>query len=316
MLTDILLLLCLAVVNIALFRRLKLPAILAYLFTGLILGPFGLALIGEYHKIEIIAELGVVFLMFSLGLEFSLPKLMAMRRLVLGLGGAQVVITFTVFYLICINADISWQQGVAVAGALTMSSTAIIIKQLAEQQKVHTRRGQLAISVLLFQDVAVVPFLIVVPILALQSGDSGELWLALAASLGKGCLAVILILSIGKWLLPPIFHEVSCARSDELFVLTTLLVALLAGGLTHLLGLSMALGAFLAGMMLGESHYRYQLEADIRPFRDILMGLFFITIGMLIDLSVLAEYWFELMGLVVCLMLAKGLIVTLLATQY
>ncbi|MCE2594582.1 cation:proton antiporter [Motilimonas cestriensis] len=310
---EFVLLLLLAVINVAIFRRLALPAILAYLFTGLLIGPSGLSFFADFHGMDLIAELGIAFLMFSLGLEFSLPKLITMRGLVFGLGGAQVFLSSILFFIVALLAGTSWQQGVVIAGALSMSSTAIIIKQLVEQQKIHTRRGQLAVSVLLFQDLAVMPLLIVVPILAVPVMSSGDIALSLIIAMAKGLVAVLSILAIGKWCLPRLFQEIASDQSDELFVLMTLLVALLAGGLTHMLGLSMALGAFLAGMMLSESHYKHQLEADIRPFRDVLMGLFFVTIGMLIDLAVLAEFWLELIGIVAVLMLTKMLIVALLA---
>ncbi len=310
---EFVLLLLLAVINVAIFRRLALPAIIAYLFTGLIIGPSGLSFFADFHGMELIAELGIVFLMFSLGLEFSLTKLLSMRTLVFGLGGAQVFCSSLLFFIVVLLLGIAWQPAIIIAGALAMSSTAIIIKQLSEQQKIHTRRGQLAVSVLLFQDISVVPLLIVVPILALPDMEPLAIASALMIALAKGCLAVMVILAMGKWCLPRLFQEIASDHSDELFVLTTLLVALLTGGLTQMLGLSMALGAFLAGMMLSESHYKHQLEADIRPFRDVLMGLFFVTIGMLIDLTVIGENWLELVGLVLILMLVKMLIVAGLA---
>lgn len=313
MLLEFLLLLFLAVLNVAIFRRLYLPAILAYLFTGVIIGPVWLDLFSDFHGIELLAELGIVFLMFSLGLEFSLPKLLKMRHWVFGLGGAQVFICSVAFFYVALLCGLSWQQSLVVAGALSMSSTAIIIKQLTELRKLHTRRGKLAISVLLFQDLSVVPLLIVVPIIGQPEFVNVELGGQLMIALAKGLAAVCIILAVGKWVLPKVFHEVASARSDELFVMSTLLVALLASGLTLMLGLSMALGAFLAGMMLGESHYKHQLESDIRPFRDVLMGLFFVTIGMLFDLDVILQYWWQLLLLIAAVMVFKILLIAGLA---
>lgn len=306
---DIIVLLSLAVILVATFQRINLPPILAYLATGIIVGPYGFGLIVEQADIELFAEFGVVFLMFSLGLEFSLPRLLSMKHLVLGLGGGQVGCVTLLFFLIGLLFFPSWTQALIIASAMVMSSTAIVIKQLAESKLLNTRMSQLSISVLLFQDIAVVPFLIIMPLFAHQSSDLLYVVLEISSAIGKGLIAVFLMLSIGRWVLPVVFKEIALARSDELFVLSTLLVALIAGLMTHFLGLSMALGAFLAGMMLGEGPYRHQLEADIRPFRDVLMGLFFITIGMLLNLRALLDDWQPLIAILVVMMLGKTLIV-------
>ncbi|MEC8229150.1 MAG: cation:proton antiporter, partial [Pseudomonadota bacterium] len=199
-------------------------------------------------------------------------------------------------------------------GMLALSSTAIVIKQVTEMGILNNVRTQLAISILLFQDLAVVPFLIVIPLLS--GADSSSLAWALSLALVKGVVVVAVLMSVGKWLLPWVFREVARTRTDELFVLTTILVALLAGGLTYAFGLSMALGAFLAGMMLGESQYKYQLEADIRPFRDILMGLFFATVGMQLELRVLFEYWYWIILGVALLMVTKVVLVRISASLF
>lgn len=313
MFIDIILLLSLAVALVALFQRIHLPPILAYLAAGVIAGPYGFQLIVEQADIELFAELGVVFLMFSLGLEFSLPRLLSMRHLVLGLGGGQVMSVGLLFTLLGLFAALHWSQAFVVASAMLMSSTAIVIKQLAESKLLNTRMSKLSISVLLFQDIAVVPFLIMIPLLALQSGDVILIAEQMGWALVKGLLAVSLILSVGRWILPVLFKEIALTRSDELFVMSTLLIALIAGLITHWLGLSMALGAFLVGMMLGEGPYRHQLEADIRPFRDVLMGLFFITIGMLLNVPSLLADWPRLLGVLSVMMLSKIVLVFILA---
>ncbi|MFT7683806.1 MAG: CPA2 family monovalent cation:H+ antiporter-2 [Moritella dasanensis] len=313
MFIDIILLLSIAVALVALFQRFHLPPILAYLATGVIAGPYGFQLIVEQADIELFAELGVVFLMFSLGLEFSLPRLLSMRHLVLGLGGGQVMSVGLLFTALGIFASLYWSQAFVVASAMLMSSTAIVIKQLAESKLLNTRMSKLSISVLLFQDIAVVPFLIMIPLLAQQSGDVMLIAEQMGWALVKGLFAVFVILSVGRWILPTVFKEIALTRSDELFVMSTLLVALIAGLMTHWLGLSMALGAFLAGMMLGEGPYRHQLEADIRPFRDVLMGLFFITIGMLLNLPSLLTDWPRLIIVLVVMMLSKITLVFILA---
>ncbi|MDX1706194.1 monovalent cation:proton antiporter-2 (CPA2) family protein [Pseudidiomarina sp.] len=309
--TDVLLLLALAVVLVWGFRRLRLPAILAYLAAGLIAGPYITGWIADPNEYHFVAELGVVLLLFSLGLEFSLPKMIAMRKLVFGLGAGQVVICTILFALLAVLLLDDWSAAFVVGGTIALSSTAVVIKQLAESAQLATKKGQVTVSVLLFQDLAVVPMLIIIPLLAANNDVS--IWESLGLALLKGAGVVVLLMAIGKWVLPHIFKEIARLRTDELFVLATLLVALVAGGLTHLFGLSMALGAFLAGMMLGESKYKHQLEADIRPFRDILMGLFFITVGMQLNLDVFLRnmHWVILAMLVIAVV--KFLVIRSLA---
>jgi CPA2 family monovalent cation:H+ antiporter-2 len=309
--TDVLILLLFAVLLVAIFRRLGQPVILAYLFVGMLLGPHGAAIVTGQAMMQTIGELGIVFLMFSLGLEFSLPRLLAMRKLVLGVGSLQVLFTSLLFFLLAWWWGLSLPQSLVVSGTLALSSTAVVIKQLGELKQMHTRRAQLGVSVLLFQDLAVVPLLVMIPILARPEVQGSALLAEVAWASLKGLLALSVLLAVGKWLLPMVFHEVARARSDELFVLCTLLVALLAASLTQWMGLSMALGAFLAGMMLGESHYRHQLEVDIKPFRDVLMGLFFITIGMTMDWTLVAGAWWQLLLCVAGLILCKSLLVLL-----
>lgn len=261
-----------AVVLVWAFRKIKLPAILAYLVAGIVAGPDVLAWISDPDEYHFVAELGVVLLLFSLGLEFSLPKMIAMRGQVFGLGAGQVVLCTALFAVLAVFFVNDWTTAFIVGCTLALSSTAVVIKQLGESSQLTSKKGQLTVAVLLFQDIAVVPMLIIIPLLASNSDIS--MWESLGYALLKGTGVVIVLMAIGKWVLPHVFREIAKLRTDELFVLATLLVALVAGGMTHLFGLSMALGAFLAGMMLGESKYKHQLEADIRPFRDILMGLF------------------------------------------
>ncbi len=308
---QIVVLMALSVVSVAVFRKLHLPPILAYLFAGLLTGPELLALFPHPEDMHLLAEIGIVFLLFSLGLEFSLPKLMSMRSLVFGVGLGQMVVTTGVFSAIAHFLGFAWGPAVIIGGMLALSSTAIVIKQLTEAGALNHRRTEMAISILLFQDLAVVPFLIAIPLMSSEQNIS--LATALIQALIKGVLVVILLLSAGKWVLPWIFREVAKTRTDELFVLTTILVAILAGGLTYIFGLSMALGAFLAGMMLGESQYKYQLEADIRPFRDILMGLFFVTVGMQLNLHVLYQDGLWIFSGVAVLMVLKVLVLRLVA---
>jgi len=308
---NVIALMFIAVCSVAIFKRIHLPPILAYLFAGILAGPQLFALFAHPQEMHLLAETGIVFLLFSLGLEFSLPKLVAMRSLVFGVGVGQMLLTTAVFTSIPYLFGLPISASVIIGGALALSSTAIVIKQATEMGILNNRRTQLAVSILLFQDLAVVPFLIAIPLLA-QSGEV-SIAFALGEALLKGIFVIAFLMSVGKWVLPWVFREVAKTRTDELFVLTTILIALLAGGLTYYFGLSMALGAFLAGMMLGESQYKYQLEADIRPFRDILMGLFFVTVGMQLDINVLWSNFFTIVLGVVGLMIIKILMVRVAA---
>ncbi|GAC29670.1 cation:proton antiporter [Brumicola pallidula] len=304
---NIIALMALSVFLVWCFKRVGLPAILAYLLVGVMAGPEVLSLYSDPDQMHFLAEVGIVFLLFSLGLEFSLPKLIAMRNLVFGVGAGQMLLTTALFAGIALLLDQSISTSIIIGGMVALSSTAIVIKQIDDAGRLNTPRSQMAVSILLFQDLAVVPFLIAIPLLA--PGSEQSVGFALLMALLKGVVVVVLLLSVGRWLLPRIFNEVARTRTDELFVLTTILVALLAAWITYAFGLSMALGAFLAGMMLSESQYRHQLEADIRPFRDILMGLFFITVGMKLELNVLFfEFHWVMLGLIVMVVL-KTLVV-------
>ncbi|WP_448550094.1 monovalent cation:proton antiporter-2 (CPA2) family protein [Thalassotalea fusca] len=310
---EVLAILSSAVIIVWLFRKLNLPAILAYLVAGMFVGEHGLALAQEHVDYEHFAELGIVFLLFTLGLEFSLPKLLAMRHLVFAVGCLQVVLSMVVFSGIALLLGQTLQAAIVIGGILALSSTAIVIRQLSESGAMKRKSGQISVAILLFQDVAVVPLLIVIPMLAQDSETS--MATALLIALVKGVLVVGLLLSFGKWLLPRLFNLVAQVRTDELFVLTTLLVTLVASALTQSFGLSMALGAFLAGMMLGESQYKHQLEADIRPYRDILLGLFFVTVGMKMDVGVLLSSPFKMLLLLISFMAVKVLLIQMLAVR-
>ena len=310
---QILTILSSAVLIVWLFRRLKLPAILAYLVAGMLVGEHGLNLAQDQVDYDDFAELGIVFLLFTLGLEFSLPRLMAMRHLVLAVGSLQVGISLFIFMIASMLFGLSFESAFVVGSILALSSTAIVIRQLSETGAMKRKSGQLSVAILLFQDVAVVLILIIIPMLALDNNTS--MVSALVVAIFKGIVVVTLLLFIGKWLLPKVFNIIASVRTDELFVLTTLLVTLLASALTQWFGLSMALGAFLAGMMLGESEYKHQLEADIRPYRDILLGLFFITVGMKLEVGLLLSSPLNLLALMLSFMLVKIMVIKVLASR-
>ena len=305
--TQVLILLGVAVFVVGLFRRLHMPPILGYLAVGVVLGPGVFGVMSDSSAVTLLSEFGVVFLLFVIGLEFSLSQMVAMRRLVLGLGGLQVLITIPVVALIALGTGLEWQAAFVIGAALALSSTAVVVKMLTEGGELQTVHGRASIGALLFQDVAVIPLLIVIP--ALAGGDDQSLTMVLGFALVKAVIAFAMILATGRYLLRPLFRVVAAARSPELFTLTVLFVTVAAAWSTNTLGLSLALGAFLAGMMLSETEYRHQIEADIRPFQDILLGLFFISVGMLLDpMEVLTKGHWVLLT-VVGLMVGKALII-------
>ena len=310
MFANLLIILASSLVVIALFRRLKLPPVLGYLCVGLFIGPTALNWVNNSPDLPDLAELGVVFLLFSLGLEFSLPKMLKLRRVVFGLGSLQVICTAVVLGGLLLAFGMSASSAFLLGAGLALSSTAIVSKELTSLGEIFSPHGQNAIGVLLFQDVVAVLLLTLVPVFA---GSSDQAWYwALPITLGKTIILFVGLLITSRFVLPRLFHEVAASRSAELFVLLALVIVLVTAWLTHLLGLSPALGAFLAGMLLGESHYRHQIEADIRPFRDILLGLFFVSIGMLIDLQLFLHHGFLIVGLTLALMLIKGTVVAIL----
>lgn len=310
-LEEILIFLGITVVVVSAFRRFHLPPILAYLFIGVLFGPYGLGVISDSEDARFLAEFGVVFLLFTVGLEFSLSQLIAMKREVLGLGGAQVVVTALIAGIIALLAGMSAESAFVIGGVMAMSSTAIVTRQLAVNLEIGSRHGRLSVGMLLFQDAAVIPFLIMIP--AMTGNDTSSVSEQLAWTLIKGVIIVMLMLAAGRWLLRPLFREIASSRSAELFTLTALFITLLAAWTTHYSGLSLALGAFMAGMMLGETEFRHQLETDIRPFRDVLLGLFFITIGMLLDVKSLLDIGHWVVALAIALIVLKMLVIMLLS---
>jgi CPA2 family monovalent cation:H+ antiporter-2 len=282
----VLLLLAAAVMVVVLFRYLNWPPILGYLLVGAAVGPHAFDLLPAHSDTNHIAEFGVVFLMFSIGLEFSLPKLYSMKRIVFGLGAAQVLLTALFVTAGLILFGLSWRGAVAIGAVMAMSSTAVVSKLLVERMQLDSPHGREVMGVLLFQDLAVVPSLILIPALG---GSAEQMGSELAIALLKAIVVLSVILFFGQRLMRSWFHVVAKRKSTELFMLNILLVTLGLAWMTELAGLSLALGAFVAGMLISETEYRYQVEEDIKPFRDVLMGLFFVTIGMLLNLDVVAH---------------------------
>jgi CPA2 family monovalent cation:H+ antiporter-2 len=315
-----LLLLGSAVLGVVVFRSLHLPPMLGYLAVGVLIGPHALGLAAETGATHALAEFGVVFLMFSIGLEFSLAQLRAMRRIVFGLGLAQVVLTIAAtmlgglfFSIWAPQLQVSWQAAFALGGALAMSSTAIVVKLLTERLELESEHGRRIIGILLFQDLAVVPLLILIPAL---SQDPENLVKTLAWAGVKAAAVLALLLFFGQKLMRNWFTLVAKRRSQELFMLNLLLVTLGAAWITERAGLSMALGAFVAGMLISETQFKHQVEEDIKPFRDVLLGLFFITIGMLLNVTLVLQHWWLVLVLLAIPVLLKFALIAALAKVF
>jgi CPA2 family monovalent cation:H+ antiporter-2 len=285
-----------AVLGVVACRFFKLPPILGYLVVGVLIGPNALAIAQNSDGIRHLAEFGVVFLMFVIGLEFNLPKLKAMRRHVFGLGSMQVVLT-----MVCVTMGsmflatlaptlwhMRWQTALALSGALAMSSTAIVIKMMVDRLELDSEHGKRVVGVLLFQDLAVVPLLVLIP--ALGSPPEQMATSLLFAGV-KASLLLVLLLTGGQRVMHWWLMLVARRQSQELFMLNILLTTLGLAWLTELAGLSLALGAFVAGMLISETKFKHQVETDIKPFHDVLLGLFFITIGMMLDWRIVWDRW-------------------------
>lgn len=309
----ILILLGAAVLVVVVCRLVRLPPILGYLVVGIAVGPHGLGWVEDNAETRYLGEFGIVFLMFSIGLEFSLPQLKSMRRAVFGLGLAQVAITIMLSAVALPLAGFSWQSGLALGATLAMSSTAIVSRMLAERMELATPHGRDVMGILLFQDLAVVAFLIVLPSL---SNTGPELMLAIALAATKAAVVLLLILFAGQRPMRAWFHLIARQRSSELFMLNVLLITLGLAAITQMAGLSLVLGAFLAGMLIAETEYRYQVAEDIKPFRDVLLGLFFVTVGMVLDLSIVAGQWGWVLLLLVGLLPLKLAVVVALARGF
>ncbi len=317
----VLLYLLAAVVGVVLCRFARLPPILGYLIVGIVIGPHAMSLAADSQGVGYLAEFGVVFLMFVIGLEFNLPKLNSMRTLVFGLGSAQVLLTiagtlfghFLLLWLFSYAAqpwELGWQGAIVLGGAIAMSSTAIVVKLMAERLELESEHGRRVLGVLLFQDLAVVPLLVLIP--ALDSSPQ-DLLSSLGWALVKAAVLLTLLLVGGQRVMRWWLTLVAKRKSEELFVLNLLLITLGLAWLTEHAGLSLALGAFVAGMLVAETPYKHQVETDIRPFHDVLLGLFFITIGMKLDWRLVVDQWALVLLLTLLPVAAKFLLVAGLA---
>ena len=304
-LIDVLIFLVAAIVVVPVFQRFRSSPILGYLAAGIVIGPHGFAIIGDTKAAHTLAEFGVVFLLFMIGLELSFERIRTLGSKVFGLGSLQVVITGVIIGAIAWNLNLGIEASAIIGGGLALSSTAFVLQLLVERGERATPFGLTAFSILLLQDLAVVPLLILVTLL----GTSGPSFVeAFGIAAVKGGAALAMVIGFGHYLLKPLFRMISEMRSAELFVSTTLLMILGMGWLMSIAGLSMELGALLAGLLLGETEYRHQIEADIKPFRGILLGLFFMTIGMSIDIGLIIDQLGLITLIVASLMIGKTLI--------
>ena len=313
-LVQIILLLGVAVAVVVAFQRLRIPTSLGYLLVGLILGPHTMGPTVYVPEFKALAEFGVVFLLFTIGLNYSLPQLHALRHQVLGLGTGQVAFTTAIVGVIVWLAGLPAAAAFVIGAVFAQSSTTLIGRQLTEQGEENSRHGRMGLAISVFQDVTAVPFLVVIPVLGMAVGAS-VLAGALGWALAKAVLAFALVFLVGHWLLRPLFHLIAAHRSAEVFTLAVLLVALLAAWTTNSLGLSLAFGGFLAGMMLGDTEFRHQVESSIRPFRDVLLGLFFVGIGMLIEPAVIYHIWPQALLGALLILVSKTLIVAALVRR-
>jgi CPA2 family monovalent cation:H+ antiporter-2 len=321
----VLLYLVAAVLGVVVCRSLKLPPMLGYLVVGVLIGPNAMALAQDSAGVKYLAEFGVVFLMFVIGLEFNLPKLRSMRTLVFGLGLSQVGLTMLVTLLghgLLVWAyatvfggawQMSWQGAVVLGGSLAMSSTAIVVKLMAERLELESEHGRRVMGVLLFQDLAVVPLLVLIPALG---SPAEQMFAAMGWALLKAAALLTVLLVGGQKVMRWWLTLVARRKSEELFMLNLLLVTLGLAWLTEHAGLSLALGAFVAGMLVAETEYKHQVETDIRPFHDVLLGLFFITIGMKLDWRPVLDQWFLVLALTSAPVLAKFALVAALAYAF
>ncbi len=307
---SILIVLALAITATIICRYLRMPTVLGYLAIGVFVGPNGMGWIEHLEYTKNLAEFGVVFMMFMVGLEFSLSKLIALKKAVFVLGGLQVVITLGITTFLGNWVGMTMLESVIMGSIVTMSSTAIVIKQLSDQGDLNSQFGYNSIGILLFQDLAVIPFFILIT--SLSSPHKSSIALTILWSIVKGGITVTIMLIVGRYVLRPFFQMIMGTKIRELFTLTALLVTLFSAWMTFHIGLSLSLGAFIGGVLLGESKFRHNIESEIRPFRDILMGIFFISIGLLLDISSWGDTWYWILLMLAGLVIGKAILIILL----
>lgn len=309
-LKEVVIILALSVVLILIFQKLKLPTILGFLIAGMVVGPYGLSLVNASEEVELLAEIGVIFLLFVIGIEFSLKGLMAIKKTVLLGGAVQVGGTILLTAAIANAFGLAWNQAIFLGFLISLSSTAIVLKLLQSKGELNTPSGRIAIGILIFQDVIVVPMMLMAPLLSNQSGDvTGELLLMLVKVIAV--LAIVVLMS--RYLVPRILEMVVKTRNQELFILTIIVLCFATAWLTSAAGLSLALGAFFAGLIISESDYSYQATANILPFREIFISFFFVSIGMLLNIQFFFKYIHWVILLTLAVIVLKSLVVSIAA---
>ncbi len=307
---QLLVVLVVTIAVVAVCRRMNFPPIIGYIIVGLLIGVIGHNSFQHFAKLTVLAKYGVVFLLFSIGLEFSLPRLISMKKTVFGLGSLQMLACGGLSYVLCLSLHLDFLTAFVVAVAVAMSSTAIISKMLKESGETSTHVGHLTMSMLIFQDLMVVPAIIITTFFA--TNESGNIFASLGVELLKGIFTFAVLVLVGKRVFTPIFHEVARSRSAELFTLATLFVVLSAAYFSDLMGMSTEFGAFLAGAIIGGTPYHHQVESDIRPFRDVLLGIFFIGIGTLLNTNVFVEHFGLIVLIALVIFVSKLLIISCL----
>lgn len=310
LLADIVIILGLAVVVILIFQKFKLPTILGFLITGLIAGPSGLNLVHASHEVEMLSEIGVILLLFIIGLEFSLSELMAIRKFVLIGGAVQVLVTIMAANLVGYFLGYSLSQSLFLGFLFALSSTAIVLKLLQDRLEVNSPHGKVILAILIFQDIIVVPMMLITPLLA---GESEDILFSVLLLLGKGALIIAFVFVAARYLVPKLLYWITITRSKELFLLSTIVICLAVAALTSSMGLSLSLGAFLAGLIISESEYSHQATSNIIPFREVFSSFFFVSIGMLLDLSFLADHLVYILFFTALTLVAKSFIASLAA---
>lgn len=306
LLKDIVIILGLSVVIILAFQRLKLPSIIGFLLTGIIIGPSGLSLISAIHEVELLAEIGVIFLLFVIGIEFSLKGLISIRRTVLGGGTLQVGGTILVTMGIAMATGMNWRQALFAGFIISLSSTAIVLKLLQSKGEISAGYGRTALAILIFQDIIVVPMMLIIPLI---TGEATDLPTAVLILLAKVIGVIVVVYLMARYLVPFVLNQVVKTRSNELFILTIMVTCLATAYLTSAVGLSLAIGAFFAGLIISESEYNHQAIADILPFREIFISFFFVSIGMLVDIDFLFSKLFLIGLLAFLVIIVKMLII-------
>ncbi|TPE43143.1 cation:proton antiporter domain-containing protein [Pontibacter mangrovi] len=310
LLSDIVIILGLAVVVILVFQRFKLPTILGFLATGVIAGPHGLSLVHGSHDIEILAEIGVILLLFIIGMEFSLKQLALIKRTVLLGGTTQVMVTIGMVALVMVLLKFTWSEAVFMGFLIALSSTAIVLKLLQDRGEINSPQGRVVLGILIFQDIIVVPMMLLAPLMA---GGTENIAIALLLMLLKGAFVILFVLISARYLVPRLLYQVAETKSKELFILSVVVICFAVAWLTSSLGLSLALGAFMAGLIISESEYSHQATSNILPFREIFTSFFFVSIGMLLDFGFLLQHLPVILFFTLLAFLLKGIVATLAA---